>query len=109
MPGQPHNVHVEQANTSAVTLIWSGSQTRNSHVESYLVNYTAVDEHMEGVKSGSKVVKASQMYCLLSGLDEFREYSVVVAGENAVGRGAPSSNITFRTPGKGMHASCTFV
>lgn len=103
VPGQPQDFHVEYANTSAVVLQWSGSQIRNDDVESYFVNYTAVDGHMEGAQSGSKVVNASQMYCLLSGLDEYREYSVTVVGVNAVGLGAHSSYLTFQTPGRGMH------
>ena len=103
MPGQPQDIHVQYTNTSVIVLQWRGSQIRNDHVESYLVNYTAVDGHMEGARSGSKVINASQMHCLLSGLDEYREYSVMIVGVNAVGLGAHSSYLIFRTPGKGMH------
>ena len=103
VPGQPQDIHVEYTNTStAVVLQWSGSQIRNDHVEIYHVIYMAVDEHMEGARNGTMVVNASQMHCLLSGLDEFREYSVMILGVNAVGHGAHSSPLTFQTHGKGM-------
>lgn len=104
VPGQPQDVRVEHANTSAVALMWSGAKIRNNHVESYFVNYTAMDEHMEGVRGGSMVVSEPQIHCLLLGLDEYREYSVVVTGVNAMGHGAHSSYFTFQTPGKGVHA-----
>lgn len=107
VPGQPQDVRVEHANTSAVALMWSGATIRNNHVESYFVNYTAMDGHIEGVRGGSMVVGEPQMHCLLLGLDEYREYSVVVTGVNAMGRGAHSRYFTFGTPGKGVHALCT--
>lgn len=107
VPGQPQDIRVEHANTSAIALMWSGAKIRNNHVESYFVNYTAMDEHMEGVRGGSMVVSEPQIHCLLLGLDEYREYSVVVTGVNVMGRGVHSSYFTFRTPGKGVHALCT--
>lgn len=102
VPGQPQGIHVEYTNTSAVALQWNGSQVRNDHVESYHVIYMAVDEHMDGARNGTKVVNASQMHCLLAGLDEYREYSVMIVGVNTVGHGAHSSTLTFQTHGKGI-------
>ncbi len=104
-PPPPSSVAVVSHTSTTFTLSWD--QVLSSDVLGYMVTYTPVNTSCEGVLGGRVIVnEGNTTGYLLTGLQEYINYSVVLQTKGNQGYGQSSAPVYQRTLPAGM--SVTF-